>query len=62
MPNIDLLEEHRQKYKEFCAEQVDQKQELEDYWNYDLVLEQLRDDPIHCVKYNYCLDAEIQNF
>lgn len=57
---IDYLEPHRQKRKEFNLK-YDRLQETGELWNYENTLRQLKEQPIKCMKYNYSLDAEIQN-
>ena len=55
----DHITEHRRAYNSF-KEEYDAL-DLEKEWDYETILQKMRDDPIKCMKYNYSLDADIQD-
>lgn len=53
-PTTDLLKEHREKYsayKKFAAKRLESKE-----WDIDHIIQQMKDVPIKCTKYNYSLE------
>lgn len=55
----DLLKSHREHYKSyFESMRCDDQSER---WEYECILQELRDHPIQCQKYNYSIANNIQN-
>ena len=57
---FDHLEEQKKSYRRFNDKMDDLDQS--DFWDYEKVTKQILNNPIKCVKYNYSLDADIQDF
>lgn len=58
-PKQDLLKPHRERYKSyFESMRCDHESER---WDYECILQEMRDHPIQCQKYNYSIANNIQN-
>ena len=60
VPQQDLLKDHRVNYGKHY--QRAQERWNSNFWDYETIADQMKATTIKCVKYNYSLDAGVQNF
>lgn len=60
IPIMDMLKDHRINYKKHYDQR--QAEYTTAKWDHESVVEEMKAATIKCVKYNYSLDAGVQNF
>lgn len=60
VPQEDLLAKHRVEYSNHC--QKFKEEYTSRKWDIEGIVDQMKSTTIKCVKYNYSLDAGVQNF